>query len=340
MIRIGFVGAGLIGKERVRATAALMREGYPLQPVGLVDARAPDADALAASVGATRLAGLDDLLGANPDWVVVATPHDVAVPLCIQILRAGAKVLVEKPMGRDLEEAERLAREAPAGALWVGQNYRFYRGIAALLADVKAGWFGPLTSISMQLAHGGGPKDKGTWKLDPIRAGGGVSIDPGIHLLDLINRIEPEPPRMVGGSSWSGFWKTGIEEEIRVLLRGDACPLYDINVSLVRWRSTCRLEVHGLEGYGIVEGRGRSYGPQRYWRGPRWGWQKQNSQAESEEVVVETDGADVFTEEMRALLFGESRVFGATPCDGVEALRNMRLLEDLRADLRLPSFRA
>ena len=339
MIRIGFIGAGLIGKERVRATDILMRSGYPLRPVGILDPFAPDTAALAASIGMSRHADFAALLAQKPDWVVVSTPHDVAVLFCIQLLRAGVKVLVEKPLGRDLEEAQEVAREAPPNSLWIGQNYRFYAGIATLLADVDTGWFGPITSISMQLAHGGGPKDKGTWKLDPTRAGGGVLIDPGIHLLDLINLIEKRPPTVIGGTTWSGFWNTGIEEDIRVLLKGEKAPVYDVNVSLVRWRSTCRIEVHGVDGYGVVEGRGRSYGPQRYWRGPRWGWQTHESQARSEEVLVETDGADVFVEEMRALLFDEVNIQGTKACSLLEALDNMRLLDNIRSNIQMPSFR-
>ena len=159
----------------------------------------------------------------------------------------------------------------------------------------------------MQFGHGGGP-GQGSWKLDPVRAGGGVLIDPGIHLLDIITRLEGHPPKFVGGVAWSGFWNTGIEEDVHFIAAGSTSPVYDVKVSIVRWRSLFRLEVHGLEGYGIVEGRGRSYGPQRYLRGPRWGWQNHKSQMEAEELVVETDGTDVFIEEMRTLLFGDGEV--------------------------------
>jgi predicted dehydrogenase len=331
MIRIGFVGAGLIGSERVRATAALQASGYPLQAVGIVDAFAANTAELTASIGTQPRAEIDDLLVHKPDWIVVATPHDVAVPLVTKFLQAGVKVLVEKPLGRNLEEAKRIAAIASQGSLWVGQNFRFYRGIAAFMADVRARRFGPLSSISLQFGHGAGPKDKTSWKLDPVRAGGGVLIDPGIHLLDLMNLLEDRPPDFIGGTAWSGFWNTGIEEDIHFIAAGSACPVYDVKISIVRWRSLFRLEAHGLEGYGIVEGRGRSYGPQRYVRGPRWGWQNHASQAAAEELVVETDGTDVFIDEMRMLLFGEGEVAGARPCSVDEALANMRLLDDLRA---------
>ena len=76
MIRIGFVGVGLIGSERVRATAALLAKGYPLQAVGIVDSFAAHATELAASIGTERLTDINDLLERKPDWIIVATPHD------------------------------------------------------------------------------------------------------------------------------------------------------------------------------------------------------------------------------------------------------------------------
>ena len=66
---------------------------------------------------------------------------------------------------------------------------------------------------------------------------------------------------MRSGGCWSGFWKTGIEEDCHLLLGGKVIPSIDISVSVVRWRSTFRIELLGTEGYGLVEGRGRSYGP-------------------------------------------------------------------------------
>ena len=174
-----------------------------------------------------------------------------------------------------------------------------------------------------------------TWKLDPERAGGGALIDPGVHLLDLASLIAGGPLRPVGGAAWKGFWNTGVEEECHLLLAGQRLPVANLQVSIVRWRSTFRLEVHGEDGYGIVEGRGRSYGIQTYRRGRRWGWKTAESQAASEETVVTTSGADAFERELDSLLrFTTDN--GVAPCSASDALVRMRLLDDCRALLGLP----
>jgi predicted dehydrogenase len=134
-------------------------------------------------------------------------------------------------------------------------------------------------------------------------------------------------------STWRGFWNTGIEEEAQVLMHSGR-SIINLQLSVVRWRSTFRIEINGDEGYGIVEGRGRSYGKQRYVRGKRWGWSSGKPQKETEELVVETDGDDVFQKEISALFSGDSKG-SIGPCNGKEALASMTLLEACRKQAQL-----
>jgi predicted dehydrogenase len=336
MIRVGLVGLGLIGRERLLAVQALREQGHPVELAGVLDPDPERVEFARARTGAAAAHDLAGLAAMQPDWFVVATPHDTAMDVVPRLLRTGAKVLVEKPLGRSLAEAEAVAAVASPGQLWVGLNYRFFAGISALYADVRRGTFGRPIAVGAVLGHGGAPGMEKGWKLDPVRAGGGALIDPGIHLLDLALLLAGEALEVRGGSTWTGFWGTGVEEECHLLLAGSRLPAVNLQISIVRWRSTFRLEVHGDEGYGVVDGRGRSYGPQTYRRGRRWGWQNAPSQAESEELVLETSGDDVFTRELGALLFPDS-TGGPQPCGSDDAIAGMRLLEACRTQLGLAS---
>lgn len=336
MIRIGLVGLGLIGQERVRAVVALREAGHDIDLDCCYD---PYVKAIGESVDksdATVVASLDDIIARRPDLVVVAVPHNVAPDIAKHLLRAGLRVLVEKPLGRSLDEARAIVACATrSDQLWVGQNYRFFEGIARMLEDLRVGWFGRPIELSMVMGHGGSPRDRESWKLDPVRAGGGALIDPGIHLLDLC-RLAAGPLEFIGGTTWDGFWKTGIEEECRVLLRGCDIPMIDLTISVVRWRSTFRMELFGEDGYGIVTGRGRSYGPQEYRRGRRWGWQTGKPQADTEELVVSSAGEDTFASELAVLMLS-SKSPGSIyhPCNVDEAIENMRILDAIRTELNL-----
>jgi predicted dehydrogenase len=278
------------------------------------------------------LPDLGALRAAEPDIVFVATPHDVAVDTLREVLPTRAKVFVEKPLGRSGAEARTLT--VADDQLWLGLNYRYFRGIEALLQDVAKGTFGEPIHLRLHMGHGGAPGMEQGWKFDPVKAGGGALIDPGIHLLNLAQLAAGEDLSVEGGASWSGFWGTGIEEECHLTMRSPSIPVVSVSVSVVRWRSEFRMELHGTDGYGIVEGRNRSYGPQRYWRGRRWGWQSGVSQRESEEDVLTADGDDVFVRETKAVLFPDAGM--PAPCDRREALAAMDLLDASRRVLGLP----
>lgn len=335
MIRVGIIGAGLIGRERLDAVRKLSTKGLPVTIAGVFDASSELTQKAAADYQTQAYDSLEALLAADPDLVIVALPHDTTVPVALEALKGRGDVLIEKPMGRDLAEARRLI-DAGGERLKIGFNYRFYPGIRRAMQDARSGRFGQLITIEFLLGHGCYPGQEKTWKLNLERAGGGCLIDPGIHLLDLCLLLAPEGLEVAGGSSWSGFWNTGIEEDVNLILHGAQFSV-SLHVSIVHWRSVFRMAVHGTDGYGVVTGRNRSYGPQSYITGPRWGWQNAPSQAASEKLELESTSMDVFADEMEALLFpsGSEQDAWPRPATAAEALQGMYLLDAIREKLNL-----
>ena len=333
-IKVAIIGMGLIGQERLSAVKKLSDKGRKIEVCGIYDPYCEKKAEIEKKFKIEFLDDLDSVYDHSPNWVLIAVPHDRAFELVKLFLKKGFNVLVEKPLGRTLKEAEILLNcVVRAGQLWVGFNYRFFDGIAMALEDFSKGKFGKIISVNMVLGHGCYPQIKKTWKLDPKKSGGGCLIDPGIHLLDLCRIISRDKLKIKNGVKWSGFWKTGIEEECHFLFEAGSF-LINLQLSIVRWRSTFRIEINGQDGYGIVSGRGKSYGNQTYIYGPRWGWQDNPSQKDSERLINETTGEDVFAKELEALFFPESRSF-IKPCSALEAVENMRILEKCRAAIDL-----
>jgi predicted dehydrogenase len=332
MIRAGVIGVGLIGRERLAALSSLQVEGKPISIAGIHDCDRDLCYSTAAEYGTSAFASVESLLREELDWVMIAVPHDAAVPIALEALQSPISVLMEKPMGRDLGEARKLL-QAGGDRLHVGFNYRFYEGISRAVQDIRSGRFGKIISIEFVLGHGCAPGQEKTWKLDETRAGGGCLIDPGVHLLDLCLQMAPGDIKPLGGVSWSGFWNTGIEEEVSLLLQAGEFSI-SVRISLVAWRSTFLMRINGTDGYGIVTGRNRSYGKQQYTVGKRWGWHEAKSQAASEIVELKDNGLDVFRRETEALLLGAGnerdwpRIAKAH-----DALKVMELLDEIRAFL-------
>lgn len=320
------IGLGLIGKERLAAIRKLNDiQNAKIDVVGYLDHAASPVGL--GEIHIDQLSSLDEVIKLAPDLVFVSTPHNVGFEISLALLAAGIRVHLEKPMGRTFNEA-RILFEATRdnSQLTIGFNYRYMAGVRELLADCRDRRFGELISVSMILGHGGSPSDRSSWKLDPTRAGGGCLIDPGVHLLDLLCCVVNEP-KPVACQTWSGFWNTGIEEEAHVALTSGK-TLVQLDLSVVRWRSAFSIEVRGVDGYGRVEGRGRSYGPQIYTRGKRWGWAEGKSQRDSEEIVCVDDCSSSFAEEISDLvgLTGSTAHFGTSE----DGLRVMALHDQIR----------
>ena len=280
-LRVAVVGLGLIGRQRAEALERI--EGATL--AATVD---PAFDRSNATACAPHYATLAELSRDAYDAAVVAVPHDRAVSLAESVLAARRPVLVEKPLGVCGADARRLEALAAglSGPSFVGYNYRYLPAVSELLRRTAAGELGELRNVDMLVGHGGHPGSAVGWKLDPARAGGGVLLDPGVHLLDLLLALAPMAA-CVSIEATRGFWPTGIEEDVVATFRDERLLLATVRVSHVRWVNTFRVEVFGEDGYAIAEGRGGNYGPMTLRLGRRWGWTRAGvvSQRESEEVL-------------------------------------------------------
>ena len=327
--RVNVAGFGLIGKERAKAIGKLRAAGHPVELGLIFDPYLEHGLVEFEGMPIRSVRDWPHLLDDQSDLLILACPHDLATKYACAALEAGKSVLLEKPMGRSLEEARRILSAASRpNQLSVGFNYRYMPGIRAVLKDVRERRFGDLISVCMEMGHGGRPGDEVTWKLDPVRCGGGALLDPGIHLLDLIGLIADETLNVCFATAWKGFWNTGIEENVHVLLKSGHV-VFNLHVSIVRWRSTFEVTVHGTDGYGVVLGRGRSYGAQTYTRGERWGWRSGRTQAESEDLVLTTDCEDRFSDELATIL-GFAPDLEVLNCDARSALASMELYDKIR----------
>lgn len=277
------VGLGLIGTKRL---SACLKAGIQSKNLFVYDPYLNQLD-LEKKTGLTkvnRLNSLSSLENHEFTHAIVSVPHDQALFIVSDLLSAGISVLMEKPFGRNLNEAEQLVLHPKSKSLTVGFNYRFMPGVNRLRKVLKSKTLGEISSIRFELGHGGSPDDIHTWKLSPIKSGGGSILDPGIHLIDLLVYLFEAGSANLGiegVTQWNGFWNTGIEESASIIGYVHKIP-FNLTTSIVAWRTRFKLEIIGTDGYIEVNGRGRSDGPQSVVEGIRWGWLQGSSQKNSE----------------------------------------------------------
>ncbi|MEV1285947.1 Gfo/Idh/MocA family oxidoreductase [Micromonospora sp. NPDC049679] len=145
---IGATGHGLWHRRRI----APLHEAGRLRLVALVDVRpvesAPDAPV---PDGAEVFTDHREMLGAaRPDVVVVCTPPHTHLPIALDVLRAGADLLLEKPPVLSLAEHRVLARAAAetGRACQVGFQALGSAALTELTGAVSEGRLGTVTSIA------------------------------------------------------------------------------------------------------------------------------------------------------------------------------------------------
>lgn len=182
MPRLGFVGAGWIGRNRLDAIAA--------SGIAEIAAVTDPAAEVAAKVvetypAACHVETFEALLQLDLDGVVIATPSALHAPQCISALEQGLAVFCQKPLARTHAETQAVvdcARRADR-LLGVDLSYRFTAGMQAIRDVVRAGQLGTVYAVEATFHNAYGP-DK-AWFYDRGLSGGGCLLDLGIHLVDL-----------------------------------------------------------------------------------------------------------------------------------------------------------
>lgn len=180
--RLGFLGAGWIGRHRMEAIArsGLAEIAAVADPAaGLVD------QARELAPQAEPCERLEDLLALDLDGVVIATPSALHAQQSAIALEAGLAVFCQKPLGRNLRETRMVVEAARAAdrLLGVDLSYRHVVGMQLIADGVRSGAIGPVFAVDLVFHNAYGP-DK-TWYYDINLSGGGCVIDLGIHLVDL-----------------------------------------------------------------------------------------------------------------------------------------------------------
>ncbi len=187
---VGFaiLGAGMVADYHRQAIAANADLGARLVAVGHYDpARYPE---IGAQFGVPCVGQEDLLADAAVDVVCICTPSGQHAAQAVAAARAGKHVLVEKPMALSLADADATIAACDRAGVKLGVvlQRRAEPLFRRIHRAIEAGDLGELTLgvVTMPYHRPQAYYDqadwRGTWALD----GGGVLMNQGIHLVDLL----------------------------------------------------------------------------------------------------------------------------------------------------------
>ncbi len=197
----------------------------------------------------TVLKSIESLDTSVADAALIATPAFLHASASIDLMSRGLHVLVEKPMALTLADATRMVvtgRDRGV-VLTVGLFRRLLPAVRLFRAALDAGQIGDLVNVVAEVG------DAYTWPLTTLagmrrsEAGGGMLVDMGSHVLDLLLYICDATPTLVEYADNAG---AGIETDCAIELglsrRGAFIPAH---VQLSRMRTLANsIRVEGTRG--------------------------------------------------------------------------------------------
>ncbi len=257
-LRVGIAGYGVVGRRR----REFIDQNPNLRTVAVSD------KSLSPGVmddGVHCYSDAVELINDGLDVLFVSLPNNLSPGITMAGLKKGCHVFCEKPPGRylqDIVDVINTERDYPESKLKYGFNHRYHDSVIEAQKLIENGELGKL--INLRGVYG---KSKivsfvSDWRTRRDIAGGGILLDQGIHLLDMMRLFAGEFTEVHSFIS-NDYWRHDIEDNAYALMRTKDNIVAMVHSSATQWRHQFRLEITLTKGAivlrGILSG-SKSYG--------------------------------------------------------------------------------
>lgn len=262
LLKVGIAGYGVVGRRRRSYI-----DSHPnLKTVAVCDRTFTENGKL--EDGANYFQNYKDLLKTDIDILFVCLTNDIAAEVTVAGLEKGFHVFCEKPPGKNLDDIAKVRiaeAQKPNLKLMYGFNHRYHDSIKSALEIVKSKELGNV--INLRGLYGKSkivPFETG-WRAQRDVAGGGILLDQGIHMVDLI-RLFAGDFEDIHSFIDNKYWKHDVEDNAYALMRSKEGVVAFINSTATEWRHTFQLDITLDKGSiklsGILSG-SKSYGAEQ-----------------------------------------------------------------------------
>ncbi len=250
-IKVGIAGYGIVGKRR----GACIINNANMELVAVCDNKITSST----SDDVTFFNNYLDLLEYNLDALFVCLTNDVAAEVTIAALNAGLHVFCEKPPGQNIEQIKNvieISEKNPRLKLKYGFNHRYHESVKDALKIIKSGELGEI--IDLNAVYGKSKVITATgsnadWRSKREIAGGGILLDQGIHMVDLIRYFAGDFEEVHSFIS-NNYWRYDVEDNAYAIMRTINGKIAVLQSSATQWRHDFRLHITLQKGSLILKG--------------------------------------------------------------------------------------
>ena len=324
--KVGIAGYGIIGRRRRQ----YIDSNSHLQTIAVCDQKFDNDTVL--EDGVKCFSNYQNLLETPLDVLFISLPNYMVQEVTIAGLERGMHVFCEKPPGRNVEDVEnvyKVKQKYPNLHLKYGFNHRYHDSVKDALELIKSEKLGKV--IYLRGIYGKSiisPFNK-TWRAQRKYAGGGILLDQGIHIVDLMQLFCGEFVEVKSFIS-NSFWKCDVEDNVYAIMRSKSGVVATLHSSATQWQHRFSLEIGLEEGFlelrGILSGT-RSYGEEKLVIGKRNGLESLTG-ANREEITIylkDHSWSDEINELAEVIVNGGSIQSGSVE----DALNTMKLAKKI-----------
>ena len=260
-LKVGIAGYGVVGKRRHH----FIKINPNMDVVAVCDQTFKDNYSLN---NIKHFNNYKDLLKLDLDVLFVCLTNNVAAEVTICGLEKGLHVFCEKPPGRNVEDIKKVIeveKKFPNLKLKYGFNHRYHDSVKKALSLINSGGLGEIINLRGLYGKSRVIPFSGGWRSKREIAGGGILLDQGIHMLDLMRYFSGEFIEIKSFVS-NSYWNHDIEDNAYAIMKDKLGRVAMLNSSATEWQHKFRLEIALTKGYinlsGILSG-SKSYGEEK-----------------------------------------------------------------------------
>ncbi len=247
---VGIAGFGVVGERR----RFHIDQHENLKTVAVCDRRYESAGTF--DDGVKYFTNYKELLEQKIDILFVCLTNDMAAEVTMAALNKGVHVFCEKPPGRDVQDI-RNVREVevkhPKLKLMYGFNHRYHDSVADALRIIRSGELGKIINIRGVYGKSKIISFKSEWRTKRAIAGGGILLDQGIHMVDLMRLFAGEFAEIHSFID-NGFWNHDVEDNAYALMKSESGIVAFLHSTATQWRHRFNLDVSLEKGSIILSG--------------------------------------------------------------------------------------
>lgn len=191
------------------------------------------------------------------DVLFIALPNYLAAKATILALNKKIHVFCEKPPARNPQEFKKVAEVAKNNAelkLMYGFNHRYHPSVKKAMSIIRSRELGDILNIRGEYGKSAIIKfSQNEWRAKRELSGGGILLDQGIHLLDLM-RFFGEDFCSVNSVVKNTYWNYEVEDNAYALMQTQSGIVALFHSSATLWRHSFRLEIGLTKGSILLSG--------------------------------------------------------------------------------------